>query len=85
MKAARVISAGRVTVPASGRDAVEIITDLPYAIGGAVGPSTGIYVDPACPEPKPGDPVAWQGGSAWVNCVRWHRYDLEFNPDDPLH
>lgn len=85
MKAAKVISAGRVSIPNSGRDALSIITDLPYLIGGEVGTSTGIYVDPACPAPKPGDPVSWQGGSAWVNGTRWRRFDYEFNPAAPLH
>jgi hypothetical protein len=85
MKVAKVVSAGRDTIPASGRDALRIITDRPYLVGGEVGTETGIYVDPACPVPKPGDPVSWKGGSAWVNGVRWRRFDLEFNPAAPLH
>ena len=85
MKTAKVISAGRVTIPNSGRDAMSVITDLPYLVGGEVGTMTGIYVDPACPEPKTGDAVSWKGGSAWVNGARWKRLDYEFNPAEPLH
>lgn len=85
MNAAKVISAGKGEVPNSGRDALIIVTDKPYLVGGEVGTSTGIYVDPACPEPAPGDPVSWKGGSAWVNGARWRRLDYEFNPAAPLH
>ena len=84
MKTAKVISAGRVSIPTSGRDVLSIITNEPYLVGGEVGTSTGIYVDPACPDPKPGDTVSWKGGSAWINGVRWHRLDYEFNPSAPL-
>lgn len=85
MKSASVVSAGRVSMPDTDRDALQILTDKPYLVGGEVGTMTGIYVDPTCPEPKPGDPVSWQGGSAWVNGVRWKRYDYEFNPMAGLH
>lgn len=85
MNTAKVISAGRVSIPNSGRDALSILTNKPYLVGGEVGPMTGIYVDPACPEPKPGDPISWQGGSAWVNGVRWKKLDYEFNPMAGLH
>jgi hypothetical protein len=46
---------------------------------------TGIYVDPVCPGPKTGDPVSWDGGSAWVGGVRYRRLGYEFNPDAPLN
>ena len=85
MKSAKVISAGRVSIPSTGRDALSIITDLPYLVGGEVGVATGIYVDPSCPEPETGDPVSWKGGTAWVNGWTGRRYDYEFNPATPLH
>ena len=85
MNTAKVISARRGEVPNSGRDALSIITDEPYLVCGEVGTSTGIYVDPACPEPEAGDPVSWHGGTVWLSVVRWKRFDYEFNPMAGLH
>ena len=39
---AKVISAGKGEVPNSGRDALSIITDRPYLVGGEEGTMTGI-------------------------------------------
>lgn len=82
MKAGKVISSGIVSIPATGYRAREIITDVPYGVGGEFANETGLYVDADCPEPETGDPITWGSHTAIVGGKPWRKHEVEFNPSD---
>jgi hypothetical protein len=84
VKSAHVLGAGRVSIPESGRDALQIITDHPWEVAGERGPETGLYVDPAAPAPVTGDPVTWDGRWVWLAGERWRKMEYEFDPNKAL-
>ncbi len=88
MKSAAVIGTGTVTIPnTDGRRALQIITNLPWRVGGEVAMTTGIYAEPAAIPfaPKTDDIIEWDHGHIWIAGRKWEKLDNEFNPDAPLH
>jgi hypothetical protein len=84
VKRARILQSARVTIPESGRDAIRVITDLPWEVAGQRAPSTGIYLEPTAPEFAAGTLIEWGSHAAIVDGVAYRRIEQEFSPDAPL-
>lgn len=82
MNTAKVVSTGRVSIPESGREALQIITDKPWTVGGQIGPWTGIYVPPDTPPPATGDVVSWGTSVVWICGAMVRKLDYDFNPSE---
>lgn len=87
MKQAKIVQCGPATTMESNRAATQVITDLPWAIGGQTGPWTAFYLEPGVPEYPTGTPIEWDHHHAVIAGITYPRlsHENEYNPDAPFH